>query len=90
MEWFKTVTFDKIEAFRNYLIKFVNEIKDIPFPSKSLLSYLPIIGKSYSDDNNDILVEKKYILDNFLIEICNNQKVYKLEEFNNFFTENNV
>ena len=90
LEWFKTVTFEKIELFRNYLLQYVKQMKDIPFPNRNILSYVPFIGKYYSDENNDVLIEKKYILDNFFLELCNIQQAYKLEEFNNFFTENNI
>lgn len=87
LEWFKYTSFEEIEKFRNYIIKYVKEIKDIPFPTKSVLSYIPFIGKIYGDDNNDVLIEKKYILDNFFEEVCNNIQVYKLDEFDKFFTE---
>jgi hypothetical protein len=87
LSYYKTTTFDKIKAFRNYIIKYVKEIVDIPFPQPSILAYIPIIGRAYSDDNNDVLIEKKYVLDNFFKEMLKNQQVYKLEEFKLFFTE---
>jgi hypothetical protein len=87
VEWFVTTTFDKIETFRYYAVKFVKEIVNIPFPRKHLLEYIPFIGKLYSDENYDILIEKKYILDNFFQELLKNQQVYKLDYFKRFFTE---
>lgn len=90
MEWFKDTTFEEIKKFRNYLLKFISEVKDIPFPIKSIYSYFPVIGSLYSDDNNDVLMEKKFILDNFFEQICLNTQSYKLEEFNNFFSVESV
>jgi hypothetical protein len=88
LEWFKDATFEEIEKFRNCLCKFVKEIENIPFPMKSILSYVPFIGSYYSDENNDVLIEKKIILDNFFEQVCLNFEVYKLEVFNSFFKEN--
>lgn len=87
LEWYKEVTFEEIEKFRNYVCKYVEAARDLPFPSTSIFAYLPLVGSYYSDENNDVLVEKKFILDNFFEQICLNMQTYKLEEFNNFFTE---
>jgi len=88
LEWFKEVTFEEIEKFRNSVVKFVREIENIPFPMKSIFSYVPFIGSYYSDENNDVLIEKKIVLDNFFEQVCLNFDVYKLEVFNSFFKEN--
>jgi hypothetical protein len=88
MEWYVTATFDKIEQFRNYAVRYVREVVNLPFPERNFLSYIPVLGKYYSDENNDVLIEKKYILDNFFIEMLKIQQVYKLDEFKKFFTEN--
>ena len=88
LEWFKENTFEEIEKFRNSVCKFVKEIENIPFPMKSIFSYVPFIGSYYSDENNDVLIEKKIVLDNFFEQVCLNFDVYKLEVFNNFFKEN--
>jgi hypothetical protein len=87
LDWFIEATFEKIEEFRNYMIKYIPEVRDLPFPIKSIFSYFPLIGSLYSDSNNDVLIEKKFILDNFFKGICLNMKCYKLEEFNKFFSE---
>jgi len=87
-EWFKECCFEDIEKFRNNLIKYFPNVKNIPFPSKNILSYIPFLGKIYGDENNDVLIEKKYVIDNFFNEICAFNQSYKIEEFNRFFTEN--
>jgi hypothetical protein len=62
-------------------------VKNIAFPNSSVLSYFPFIGKKYSDENNDILIEKKFVLDNFFREICEFNQFYKIDEFDKFFAE---
>jgi len=86
-EWYKEVLFEEIEKFRNSLIKYFPNVKNIPFPQKSIFSYLPYIGKIYSDENNDVLIEKKYVLDNFFQVICEFSQSYKVHEFDKFFSE---
>lgn len=86
-EWFKEVLFEDIENFRNNLIKYFPNVKNIPFPNNSVLSYIPFIGKRFSDENNDVLIEKKYVLDNFFHEICEYNQSYKIDEFDKFFSE---
>lgn len=88
LEWFKEATMEEIKKFRNIICKYLKDIINIPFPMISVLSYLPFVGSYYSDDNNDVLIEKKIILDNFFEQVCLNLDVYKLEMFNNFFREN--
>jgi hypothetical protein len=88
LEWFKENTFEEIEKFRNSVCKFVKEIENIPFPMKSIFSYVPFIGSYYTDENNDVIIEKKIVLDNFFEQVCLNFDVYKLEVFNKFFKEN--
>jgi hypothetical protein len=87
LEWFVTTTFDKIEQFRYYAVKYVKDVVNLPFPRKHLLEYIPFICKLYSDENYDVLIEKKYILDNFFQEMLKIQQVYKLDEFKKFYTE---
>lgn len=87
-DWYKECSFEDIEKFRNNLIKYFPNVKNIPFPSKSIFSYVPFLNKIYGDENNDILIEKKYVLDNFFNEICEYNQSYKVEEFNKFFSEN--
>jgi hypothetical protein len=87
LEWFKEKTFEEIEKFRNYLKKYIEEVKNLPFPKRSIFSFLPLVGSYYSEDNNDVLIENKFILDNFFEQICANPNTYKLEEFNSFFAE---
>lgn len=86
-DWYKECSFEEIEKFRNVLIKYFPNVKNIPFPSRSILSYIPFLSKVYGDENNDVLIEKKYILDNFFNEICEFSQSYKIEEFNKFFSE---
>jgi hypothetical protein len=62
-------------------------VKNIAFPNLSVLSYIPFIGRKYSDENNNILIEKKFVLDNFFQEICEFNQIYKIDEFDKFFAE---
>ena len=87
-EWYKECLFEEIEKFRNCLIKYIPNVKNIPFPSKNFFSYFPFLGKIYGDENNDVLIEKKFVLDNFFNEICEFNQCYKIDEFNKFFLEN--
>jgi hypothetical protein len=86
LQWFKEVTFEEIEEFRKFLLKYIDDLKNIPFPKKSVFRYIPFINKYYSDDNPDILIERKFFLDNFFDQISKNFQIYKFEEFNRFFS----
>ena len=86
-KWTKKYTLTEIENFRNYIIKYVPAVINLPFPYISLFSYLPFFGWKYDERNWDILLENKFILDNFFNTICQNKKIYILSEFNTFFYE---
>ena len=83
--WIKPCTLDELINFRNYLLKFVNSIINLPFPTKSLLRFLPYIGYKYDERNWDILLENKFLIDYFLYTICKDKEMYKLSGFIDFF-----
>lgn len=87
LKWFKETTIEEIENFKEEIGNTSKEIKDIPFPSKSLLSYLPIIGRFYEEEDNKSIKERIKMIDNFFMIITKNILLYSLEEFNDFFTE---
>ena len=68
------------------MLKELPELKNIPFPYDSVLSKIPFIGRFYSDENDDILIEKKFIIDNFFENLLEREEAYKTEEFNTFFS----
>ena len=86
-KWIKQYTLNELENFRNYIIKYVPSVNNLPFPYISWFSYLPYFGWKYDERNWDILLENKFILDNFFNTICQNKKIYILSEFNTFFYE---
>ena len=85
--WIKSYILDDLINFRNYLLKFDNSIINLPFPTKSLLRFLPYIGYRYDERNWDILLENKFLLDDFLYTICKNKEMYKLSGFIDFFSK---
>lgn len=87
LEWFKEVTLEEIERFRKQMSECSKDILDIPFPSRSMMSYIPFFGKFYDTDDNIGIAQKIKMLDFFFSEICRNTMLYKLEEFNEFFME---
>lgn len=90
LEWFREVTLEQIEKFRNQMSECCKDILEIPFPSRSMMSYIPFIGKYYEDDDNNGIIKKIKMLDFFFSEICRNTLLYKLEEFNEFFMEYSI
>jgi len=85
--WIKSFTLDDLINFRNYLLKFFNSVINLPFPSRSILRFLPYIGYRYDERNWDILLENKFLLDDFLYTICKNKEMYKLSGFIDFFSK---
>ena len=85
--WIKSYILDDLINFRNYLLKFDNSIINLPFPTKSILRFLPYIGYRYDERNWDILLENKFLIDNFLYTICKNKEMYKLSGFIDFFSK---
>ena len=85
--WIKSYILDDLINFRNYLLKFDNSIINLPFPTKSILRFLPYIGYRYDERNWDILLENKFLLDDFLYTICKNKEMYKLSGFIDFFSK---
>lgn len=90
MSWIKQCTMEELTQFRNYITKYVPSVNNIPFPARKKMSYIPFIGKSYSEHNWDILLENKFILDNFFESICKDLNVYKLNGFAEFFAVSNT
>lgn len=86
LSWFKEVSFIDIVQFRNKIIELIPEMKNYPFPSESFLAKIPFIGRFYSDSNDDVLIEKKFILDNFFENLLEKEEVYRLDIFNDFFS----
>lgn len=82
---YKKCPLKEISEFRRYIIKYIPSVNNLPFPSPSIFSYLPFIGYKYTELNWDILIEYKFILDDFFNAICNDPELYKLSEFNKFF-----
>ena len=85
LNWFKEVSFRDIEIFRKIIISELPELKHIPFPIESIFSKIPLIKRLYSDDNDDVLIEKKFYLDNFFDNLLEIEEAYKLDKFNDFF-----
>ena len=85
--WIKPCTLDELINLRNYLLKYVNSIKNLPFPTKSIFRFLPYIGYKYDERNWDILLENKFLLDDFLFTICKDIEMYKLSGFIDFFSK---
>ena len=85
--WIKSYILADLINFRNYLLKFDNSIINLPFPTKSILRFLPYIGYRYDERNWDILLENKFLLDDFLYTICKNKEMYKLSGFIDFFSK---
>ena len=85
--WIKSYTLDDFINFREYLLKYISPVINLPFPTKSLLRFLPYIGYKYDERNWDILLENKFLLDDFLKTICKDKEMYKLSGFINFFSK---
>ena len=84
-KWVKSCTLNDLYFFREYIMTYIPSIINLPFPQKSILSYLPFIGHKYDERNWDILLENKFILDNFFCNICQDKNLYTLIGFNSFF-----
>ena len=85
--WIKPCSLDDLIKFRDYLLKFTYSVINLPFPTKSLLRFLPYIGQKYDERNWDILLENKFLLDDFFQTICKDKEMYKLSGFVNFFAK---
>ena len=85
--WIKSCTLDDLFEFRNYLLKYSSSVINLPFPQKSLFRFFPYIGHKYDERNWDILLENKFYLDDFFETICKDKKMYKFNEFINFFSK---
>ena len=68
--WIKSCTLDDLFNFREYLLKYTYSVINLPFPQKSWLRFLPYIGHKYDERNWDILLENKFLLDDFFSTIC--------------------
>ena len=85
--WIKSCTLDDLFKFRDYLIKYTHSVINLPFPTKSLFRFLPYIGDKYDERNWDILLENKFLLDDFFETICKDKEMYKLSGFISFFSK---
>ena len=85
--WVKKCTLDDLIKFREYLLKYSHSVINLPFPTKSLLRFLPYIGEKYDERNWDILLENKFYIDDFFKTICKDKEMYKLSGFINFFAK---
>ena len=85
--WIKPCSLDDLIKFRDYLLKYTYSVINLPFPTKSLLRFLPYIGQKYDERNWDILLENKFLLDDFFKTICKDKEMYKLSGFINFFSK---
>ena len=85
--WIKSCTLDDLFNFREYLLKYTYSVINLPFPQKSWLRFLPYIGHKYDERNWDILLENKFLLDDFFSTICKDKDMYKLTEFIAFFSK---
>ena len=85
--WIKSCTLDDLFNFREYLLKYTYSVINLPFPQKSWLRFLPYIGHKYDERNWDILLENKFLLDDFFSTICKDKEMYKLSEFVSFFSK---
>ena len=85
--WIKSCTLDDLFHFREYLLKYTYSVINLPFPQKSWMRFLPYIGHKYDERNWDILLENKFLLDDFFITICKDKEMYKLSGFVSFFSK---
>ena len=85
--WIKPCSLDDLIKFRDYLLKYSHSVINLPFPTKSLFRFLPYIGEKYDERNWDILLENKFLLDDFFQTICKDKEMYKLSGFVNFFAK---
>ena len=85
--WIKSCTLDDLFNFREYLLKYSSDVINLPFPQKSWMRFLPYIGHKYDERNWDILLENKFLLDDFFSSICKEKELYKLSEFISFFSK---
>ena len=85
--WIKSCTLDDLFNFREYLLKYTYSVINLPFPQKSWLRFLPYIGHKYDERNWDILLENKFLLDDFFSTICKDKEMYKLSGFVSFFSK---
>ena len=85
--WVKPYTLDDLIKFRDYLLKYASSVINLPFPEKSLFRFLPYIGQKYDERNWDILLENKFLLDDFFNTICKDKEMYKLSGFITFFSK---
>ena len=85
--WIKSCTLDELYDLREYLLKYVSSVINLPFPQKSWMRFLPYIGYKYDERNWDILLENKFLLDDFFSTICKDKEMYKLSEFISFFSK---
>ena len=85
--WIKSCTLDDLFNFREYLLKYSYSVINLPFPQKSWMRFLPYIGHKYDERNWDILLENKFLLDDFFCTICKDKEMYKLSEFISFFSK---
>ena len=85
--WIKSCTLDDLFNFREYLLKYTYSVINLPFPQKSWMRFLPYIGHKYDERNWDILLENKFLLDDFFSTICKDKEMYKLSEFISFFSK---
>ena len=85
--WIKPCTLDDLINFRDYLLKYTYSVINLPFPTKSLFRFLPYVGQKYDERNWDILLENKFLLDDFFKTICKDKEMYKLSGFVNFFSK---
>ena len=85
--WKKSCSLDNLIKFHDYLLKYTHSVINIPFPTKSLLRFIPFVGHKYDERNWDILLENKFLLDNFFSTICRDKEMYKLSGFISFFSK---
>ena len=85
--WIKPCSLDDLIKFRDYLLKYTYSVINLPFPQKSWFRFLPYIGHKYDERNWDILLENKFLLDDFFKTICKDKEMYKLSGFFNFFSK---
>ena len=88
--WTKPCSLDDLIKFRDELLKYTNSVINIPFPTKSLFRFIPYIGEKYDERNWDILLENKFLLDNFFSTICKDKEMYKFHGFIKFFSKPSI
>ena len=88
--WTKPCSLDDLIKFRDYLLKYTFSVINIPFPTKSFFRFIPYIGQKYDERNWDILLENKFLLDNFFSTICKDKEMYKLSGFISFFSKPSI